>query len=307
MFKWIVSLILMLSLISCGGGGSSSNPDTPNQPPVEVTEPRVGLAIFGLLNARFPLNDAIDMLSVQSRPTFSFTNKTFGENTQNYITLVDTLKAQGKSPYVGIYAICGPCRIPRRDGRLVEFRKDLDINALNRALANDPRTQEDYRNFLIDLKQNLVSLYNDLEYDIYPELESNFDRAAQTVAVRIAKEVFADSPNVRIVVNPLSNQRHANEPLEIHTDWPGNLSLVGKGDIINLDGSSFRFPGENGSGLSFDATKQFVTDAVNKGVIFYLWRFEWQGLTPGAHVSPDPDQRNYIFPNKDLIKELLQL
>lgn len=303
-------LVCLLPLSSCGGGGRSSQDDVknPNPPAIEHPEPTVGLAIFGLLNQNFPVNDAIELLSVSERPAFSFPNKTFGENPQNYITLVDALESQGKSPYVGIYAICGPCRVPRRDGRLVEFRQDLDIPQLNWALANDPITQQDYKNFLTDMRNNLVSLYPDLEYDIYPELESNMNFDAQEVAITIAREVFADMSNVRIIVNPLDNIRHPGVPLEIHTDWIDNISLVGAGDIISLDGQYFRFPGERGVGLTFEETKEFIRMSKERNVLFYLWRFEWQGLYPdNPKGTPEPDKRIYKFLYKNEIKELLLL
>ena len=306
MFRYLLSLIIAGTfLISCGGGGGSGDS---NPPPVIKTAPKVGLAILGLLNAGFPVDEAIDLLSVSSRPTFSFIHKTFGENPQNYITLVDNLRSQGKSPHVGIYAICGPCRPPRRDGSLVKFRPDLNVSELNRLLANDARVQEDFRNYLIDLRQNIVMLYNDLEYDIYPELESNMDFNAQQKALEIAREVFSGMSNVRIVINPVSNNRHPGAPLEIHTDWAGNLPLVGAGEAISMDGQLLNFRDEAGlRGPSFEETKKFVSDAVAKGVIFYLWRHEWQGLNREGRRPPAPDNRTYKFTRKDEIKELLLL
>jgi hypothetical protein len=298
----LLSLVFFLS--SCGGGGSGSSSEEPIPTPPDVREDeKVGLAILGLLNPRFPVATATELLSVQSRPRFTFLNATFGKNPANFIALVDSLQSQGKSPHVGIYAICGPCRVPRRDGSLVQFRDDLDIPSLNRALANDPRTQEDYRNFLIDLRQNFLALFPELEYDIFPELEDNFDVPARTVAVRIAQEVFAGS--ARIITNPLGFERTPGLPVEIHSDFPGNLPLLKNGDAWSFDGQNMLFPGESGPGLSFEATKQLIRDANAKGVVIYLWRHEWQGLTKGSNFSPPVNERNYVFTNKERIKELL--
>ena len=309
--KYLILVVCFL-ISACGSSNTSEDvkdPIVPEKPetPVKLIEPDIGLGIFGLLNPKFPVNDAIELLSVKERPMFSFLYGTFGENPQNFVTLVDALQEKNLSPYVGLYAICGPCREPRRDGSLLKFERGVDIPTLNERLVNDPATQERYRNYLLDIKNNIVNLYPELSWDIYPELESNMDLPALSTTFNIATEVFSDIPNVRIVINHLENQRLENQPLEIHTDWIGNLSLIGKDDIISLDGSCFDYPNEHTNCIDYDEVKQLIIEAKNKGVLFYIWRPEWQGLQKEGSLSLPVDERTYVFPNKEYLKELLLL
>ena len=172
--------------------------------------------------------------------------------------------------------------------------------------------QQKTRDELGKLKEELDKFYTNVTWDIYPELESNFDRAATEIALNATFEVFGNTEGINIILNPLnaSDRFVDGVPFEVHTNQISSLELLQKGDVISLDGQCFSFPGEPGCAVSFEMLESFIRASVQKGVLFHVWRAEWQGLpsasAPAQQALP-LSQRRYVFEQKERIKQLLEI
>lgn len=251
--------------------------------------PSTGLALLALLHPNFPVSDSIELLKKAPDPSFSFQYGTFGKSPKNFNRVV---KAVPKSE-VAIYVLCGPCRIPRRNGSMEIFHRELTINALNKKLVSSPGLRNDYRKVVLSIKKNFVDTHPYTHFVIYPELESNFDSVATGTALNILLSIFRDTSNVSIRVNPRTYQRiNRNIPVEVHS-----LSLIQKlrsGDSVSMDGLT---------NLSEAEIKSAIRSAKSRGATFYLWFPEWQGVTSDPNLSPN--KRHYRIENKSEVVRLL--
>lgn len=311
MIRKFIVFALLISMVSCGSGGGSSDGDS-GSGSSELREPEIGLAIFALNNPRFPVDDAIDLLKATKpgyRASFAFTHRTFGSDMTNYQKVITAIADQ--RPHVQIYAICGPCRKPRADGSIEYFRPGQTIEQVNNTFKN-PSVQAEYRAVLVDILNNYVLPSPELTFSIVPELESNFTREAESIALNIALEVFANEPNVKIIINRLDNSVLAGVPSEGHTTRLSNTYHLRAGDVLNFDGSNFLYPGESPlsypgvTTTSFEGVQTLITDNIRRGIHVYLWRPEWQGRDGGG--VKHPNDRNYTFGGRSVeIKQLLNL
>jgi len=243
--------------MACGGGGSGSGGNTEkptnNTPPVEQLHqsqtPHLGLAIFALLHPQFNVDTAFELLNASKDPVIAFLPGVFGSNLANYEELVARLEDSGKAPHIHVYALCGPCRIPRRDGSLVQFRKDLDIDGLNDAIRWNPEVRSQFLDRLTNEIKPIVDKFPELQYTIVPELEDNQNDDSFTAMLDLTNMVFGPYSNVRYARNAMSASMHhsyngISVKREFHNINPYSLPLLGPGDTMSFDGSNFRFPGE---------------------------------------------------------------
>ena len=315
LFKLAFFCIFAFFLTSCGGGGGSD--DTPERPesPTTVEAPFLGAGMFAVDSPRFDVETALDILRVSAAPILSYIPGVFGSDKENYPYMMDTLIEEGTGIHVQLYVLCGPCRAPRRDGSLVQFRPDLDIRELNDAIRFDPEVRSQYLDYVINVIAPLIDRYPQLNFTVVPELEDNQVDDSFAALLDLTMMALGDRANVDYLRNPLNfnGTRTFNGktiPLEIHTPFIGNLDLLQPGDTISLDGQSFAFRGEEVGcrvDASFEEIKELIVKAMEKGVNFHVWRFEWQGLPICGGPAPHPDDRTYEFRYVDQIKELLSL
>jgi hypothetical protein len=73
------------------------------------------------------------------------------------------------------------------------------------------------------------------------------------------------------------------------------FGMLEQGDGFTLDGTGFEYSGEASSkGLSSSALLQLMRDSMQRKLRYVgLWRFPWQGLTPGGG-KPHPSERSYV-------------
>jgi hypothetical protein len=323
-----ILILVMFSLVSaCGGGGSSGSSDSPGDtsPPVESVyqsqSPHLGVGIFALQHPSYDVDTALNLLRASKDPVIAFIPGVFGSDLTNYHTIINTLLSEGVAPHVHIYALCGPCRQPRRDGSLVQFRPDLNMYQLEDAIRWDPEVRSQYIDYLVNVLQPIIDSYPQLNYTVVPELEDNQNDDSFAAMLDLTGMVFDGYANIRYVRN--SNNSNfvrtfgsRTVAIEIHHSSIYALGRLQSGDVLSFDGAHFRFRDESkdrcGGRIendpSFDETRQLVTEAMARGVSLHLWRHEWQGLPtcPGHPVS-DPSVRNYVFTHVDELIELLSI
>lgn len=73
------------------------------------------------------------------------------------------------------------------------------------------------------------------------------------------------------------------------------FGMLEQGDGFTLDGTGFDYPGELSSkALTSSALLQLMRDSMQRRLRYVgLWRFPWQGLTPGGS-KPHPSERSYV-------------
>lgn len=337
--KYLLKLTLIFTLIMClgcgsGGGGGGENGGNDSEEPSEQpkdpgvvllnptfdpTLPVRGVGFFPLLhpkvsqpapNGIVPLDGIIEVLRESSNPGFSFPMQTFGSQIENYTKVVDSLLAVGKKPTISIYAICGPCRKGRGTGEWEYFYPNLNIEQMQDAIRHNEQVRNSFVNLLNKI-QDLIIMYPDLKFVIYPELEDNQTDASFKAMLDLTVMVFGSFPNVEIRRNPLGRYGTNSFGLHIekHGTSIGTLRQLRSGDSLNFDGSDFNFPDENYSGdPSFDDTKNLVIEARATGKELYVWRPEWQGRQKNlGGGSVHPDLRTYVVDHIAELKELMVL
>lgn len=299
--KLIISLLIISSIFGCGGGGVSSE----KQPETTIGHFR-GIASLAMLHQNFPNQDLFNILMNSPNPTYSLLYGTFGKDPINFLNLQSKFLDSGKNPRVLIYGLCGPCRKPRRDGRLEIFYPNLDIKSLNSQLLTNEKIREDYKKLVETIRDNFVNAFPETEFIFVPELEDNQTDASFSVLYNTSLEVFNGYSNVQFMRNSNSSFGFATLRKEIHTTDKNSVDSLQPGDGISFDGSYFTFPEERdiAGRPNFNDIKELITKAEAKGVNVYLWRPEMQGLTEGQ-PSPMPDTRTYVFRFIDRWVELL--
>jgi len=275
-------------------------------------QPVVGIAAFGILHPKFPINQLIKILKNVKRDTIglSFPYGTFGSSPKNYNRVVSELKKSNKKVHTVLYGICGPCRIPRRDGRLEIFYPKTNIKTLNREIVASDKVKADYVRLITKIKTDFIDPYPDQTFDFVPELEDNLTPQSFGVLYNLSNEVFANNPNVRIIHNPLNHLRRSDLPIEIHSAAEVSPLSLRQGDVINFDGDPFLFKGEKAREreVSFDSIRRLIRSSNSRRVDIYIWRGEWQGLpNTRRKVILTRDNRNYRIIFDSQITELLTI
>jgi len=245
---------------------------------------RVGFAYLPLLHPNFPVSDAIEVLKNSRDKLFSVAYGPFGRSAKNFHKVMKEVPNSS----VMIYGLCGPCRVPRRDGKMEQFRRDLSIPDLNRQLVTNKNVQLALKAYYTKIKINFIDPYPNTQFEFVPELESNLSVKAESVAINIYYEVFAGSDNVSLRLNPLKQRRLGKIPTEVHNITPTYLNFIKPGDSVSLDGI---YP-------SKDLIKKTILALKPRHIDFYIWKPEWQGIDPKRTTNPPPDRRTYVILNK---------
>lgn len=316
--KLVFPIVIALTMMSCGGGGSGSDPGDSNPSPPELVTsvaPYLGAGMFAVDAPAFDVETALDILKSSSSPVLSFIPGVFGSDKANYPYMMDDLVLNGIGVHVQLYVLCGPCRRPRRDGSLVQFRPDLDIRGLESAIQWDPEVRSQYLDYVFNIIKPLITAYPQLRFTIVPELEDNQSDSSFAALLDLTATSLDGISNVDYQRNPMGGSRTRNYngrtvTLELHHTSVYALHQLQSGDTLSLDGQSFSFRGEN-VGCPVDATYDeivaLIQESMDRGVNFHLWRFEWQGLYICGGPALPPEQRTYQFTHVDQIKELLSL
>jgi hypothetical protein len=293
-------IVFILGCGSSGGGGGESNSDSK-----KLNHYR-GIASLALLNPKFPTEDLFNILSNSPKPTYSFLYGTFGVNPINFLNLQAKFLDSGKNPKVLIYGLCGPCRKPRRDGKLETFYPQLDIKQLNNQLVQSEAVRNSYKKLVTHIRDTFILPFPETEFTYIPELEDNQTEESFDVLYKISLEVLGDLSNVSLMRNSNSSLGFATLRKEIHTTDKNSIDSLQPGDGVSFDGSYFTFPEEKEipGRPNFNDIKDLIVKAEAKGVNVYLWRPEMQGLTENQ-PSPPPDTRTYVFTYIDRWVELL--
>lgn len=324
--------LILLLLIGCGGGGGSGedggneNPEPNPDPGIVLLNPTFdpslpvrGVGFFPLMhpkvalpgpNGVVPLDAIIEIARESSHPGISFPYQIFGNQVGNYVKFVEAMLAVGKKPTISIYTLSGPSRKPRGNGQWVYFHPEMDAEQLQSAIQYNEKIRQEYLGWLLELK-NVVLMYPELKYIIYPELEDNQTDGSFKAMLDINVLVFGDMPNVEIRRNPLGKYGKNSFGLHIekHGTSIGTLRQLGAGDSLNFDGSDFNFPDQHDSGEpSFDDIKNLMIEGRATGKEVYIWVSTWQGRGKNlAGGNNHPDERTYLVDHVAELKELMIL
>jgi hypothetical protein len=325
-----IVVILSLFGFSCGGGGwekvaeevsGNSSPEVhDNSAPAGESSvlktssaPYLGAGMFAVNHPSFDRETAIDILRASSSPVISFIPNIFGSDSTNYRYILDTLIDEGIGPHVQMYVLCGPCRRPRRDGSLVQFRPDLDIEGLQNAIRWNDEIRSQYIDYVTAHILPLVEAYPQLNFTVVPELEDNQVDDSFSALLDLTMLVLGNKSNVRFKRNPLhfTGNRTFNGQvvaIELHTVHMNDINMLMAGDTVSIDGYSYAFRGEQVA-CQMDTTIEhielLVSETRARGISFQLWRHDWQGLPMCGGYVPHPINRTYTFTYVDQIKQLL--
>lgn len=274
----------------------------------QESSPR-GLATFALLNRKYPVRDAGEVLSVSRAPAFAFVHKIFGNEYQNVAELIDYIDTHSLKPYppitVIVYLDCGPCRPPRRPpgfARILAPR--LNISQLNRALARkNDRIVEAFTREL-DLILSKLPERPNVKYIIIPSLEDNLTPKAWATMAQVTLSRIGGRVGYSLARNSLPNAYRRVITTEVHGYNTSFQHRLKPGDIVNGDGENICFPGERCEGKPVWFVKEWLQSARSKGLIALIWRPETQGLDLSGKSIPIAD-RKYRIPNKNILKDLL--
>ena len=241
-----------------------------------VAESSVGIQTLGLLNPKFPVNDAYEVLKDARNPSFAFVYKSFGSRKENLWRLIELLGNRPDYPSsittVFVYADCGPCRPPRRPkGLFPLILKDLTIQRLNRLLERRDAYLLARLNKDLEEIRSYLRRMPGVHYVFYPGLEDNLTKGAHAVFRDLALQVFRERDDVTLGRNPL-NPHKASYPIEVHSYSLSTLRQLKKGDILAGDGFILCYPGEKGcKGLSLNTARTLVREARRRGVHLLFW------------------------------------
>lgn len=306
----VVAVVILAVLMGCGGDSDDESPSLDAS-----TAPFLGAGMFALDNPKFDKEKALGILRASISPVVSYIPNVFGKNKTNYPYMLDTLISENIGTHVQLYVLCGPCRIPRRDGSMVQFKPDLDIPGFQKAIKENSSVRSQYVAYVKDVIVPLIEAYPELNFTVVPELEDNQTNDSFAALLQLTTKALGDRSNVVYQRNPLyhNGQRTFNGQtvaLEMHTTSINDLNLLRSGDAISFDGQLFSFRGESlgcTPNATFEQTTALIRASMSKGVSVHVWRPSWQGLPNCGGPVLDPSLRTYEFTYIDQIKELLSL
>lgn len=218
----------------------------------------------------------------------------FGSSLDNPRALIESLLLDNarfiKRPRVYIYLDCGPCRPPRRSGKLETWLRWLSIPALNRLLDREPPIEAWSER--IGQIAPLIDEFPQVKFILFPSLESNFSLAHDKLLNRATRTALIDKRNVITAVNRMAYTRVAT-PLEIHDHSPNAWLKLKRGDIVS------------GDGIGGLPTCSMLRALRARGVHYMFWRAAWQGATKDRNTGAN--ERTYSM-NRDAraIKKLMK-
>ena len=277
-----------------------------------------GLLTLALLNDKFPVKEACEILSESPRPSFGFVYRAFGTNPKNLHTLIDCLANHPVRPAssIGVYVYleCGPCRPPRRPKGLFNiFLANHSISQVNKKLeSGDDATlnavSEEYGRVADALPTNPI-----VKYHIAPGLEDNYTPKAFIALKSIIEKVFIAqfiALKGKIFRNPQDWLIPSEEPIEIHTYEGALVSYLKPGDVITGDGVTLCFPNQKRcDGYNLKQVKYLISEAEKKGVTVLIYRADMQGLPLEQGNRPlfiPPSKRNYTISGKKYLIQLMK-
>lgn len=268
-----------------------------------------GVLTLALLNSRFPVKEAYDVIKESPHPAFAFVHKVFGNHYEHLEYLIAHLASTHDSISVLVYADCGPCRFPRRPiGLFPVIAPHENIVSLNRKLEKgNTRTLALFSKEFMTIKSNLPTKPG-VSYNLQIGLEDNYTTNAHKVLRALALQLFADRPDVTIGRNALKFQQ-APYPVEMHTYDINALSKLKPGDILTGDGFTLTFPKDPVClSRKFDDIRKIVIAAREQAKAFFVYRSDIQGIPIcfKGTTSISPSKRIYKISQKDSLKRLIK-
>lgn len=272
-----------------------------------------GLLTLALLNKRFPVKKAAEIVSVSRRPAMGFLYKSFGGHFENLQEFIDTILSPSINPHyslsVVVYGDCGPCRYPRRPkGQFPLIAPKETISSLNRKLEkNEHSIVKQFRVSWTALETRLPKVEG-VKYVFIPSLEDNLSDRAYLRLFSVAKGVFGLRSDIRFGRNPVSASGIAKGAFEVHSYAIKAPLRLRRGDIITGDGDTLCYPEERGCrGHSVAQVRQWVETSRERNLISLIYRPELQGLSrnPQSVLVP-PTRRTYRLVGANYLKYLIQ-
>lgn len=193
-------LIILGIFLSCGGGGSPSS-SIPNN---------IDVATYAILFPEFPCDELINGLSQVDSYGIAFLWNTFGADKR----CLARLNNDPKLKRVVVYGANAVCQRNNNCGNY-EHLNNVSVSEQRALLSNkNSNYLFSYKLYLQRLANFIyldVSLREDVELVIFPELESNLNHWQHDPLVKIAREVF---PTAIIGYNPVLKQPGGNEDVE---------------------------------------------------------------------------------------------
>lgn len=272
-----------------------------------------GLATLPLLNKKFPVNQAYDVIKRSPAPAFGFVHKVFGNEYSNLKLLINKLinnPANTTSDItVVVYVDCGPCRFPRRaKGFFSVIEGNESISSLNHKLEKGNTHILSAFNKEMEFVEKHLPIHPRVVYKLQIGLEDNYSDKAYSVLRSLASQVYSQRPDITIGRNSL-HFKQSKYPTELHSYSYSDLRKLKKGDVITGDGATLLFPGEKcQGGRSTSEVRRLVLKARKMGVTLLLWRPENQGLKfcDSTASNVPVNKRKYTILNSHDLKKLLR-
>jgi len=239
------------------------------------------------------------------------TDGTFGKDFNYFRSTLDRLSTGGRKITLVIYLTNGPT-MRRFDSTPIDagFSK-IDPIVFRELIQEDSATRNRFLELVEEVKpifEYNKSLNSQNTNIAVVMLEDNLDSTSYLAMRQLASSVLGDS--VIYMRNPCPRCYEGNDiysygdRLELHR--PEGLHALSAGDGFTLDGESYHFPEESGSGLTLEEVEFFKAMSMDQGLRYFgLWRTQRQGLQEGQSVHPR--DRIYEVPSAAQLEKEIQL
>ncbi len=324
--KKVLFVIITIFVLACGSGGGSGDeaesfPTRLQNPVFENISP-IGLSSFSLgVPDKFPFEDAqqtpegIGFKTVARSVRHIATNELFNfPEPASKLQVEAYLKSFVDAGHIvthEIHILNGPGMRKEGDEYVNAFYgKNIGDKKFVADLPHNAGLQEYIRKRFVEAVEHARVLESyGIQVLICPELEDNHDadtesKNAKLTSYGILIKFLTDAGWSRQSIVRNGGKIHAIPDIryERHPGQPkdANSVLAGlrPGDVFNMDGVSFRFDDESGKECIYseDQVRKIRDEAMNRGIIFYIWHSDLQGLYyNGCAYKHVPHRNNRIY------------
>jgi hypothetical protein len=226
---------------------------------------------------------------------------TFGEDIEYVKSIITRLSAEGRKLVLALFLSNGPTMRVYDSTPIDALFSRIKPESFRSRIFEEVELQSSYA-AVVDKARALFEFSRQVSsanaHIAVVMLEDNLTTDTYQFMREIVRERLV-GVDVSIVRNPCVGCYRGNDgdtggdPREEHEIK--RFVVLEKGDGFSLDGTGFNYPGDASSeGLSSADLLQLMRDSMQRGLRYVgLWRFPWQGLTPGGG-KPHPSERNYV-------------
>jgi hypothetical protein len=227
---------------------------------------------------------------------------TFGYDPSYLYQVVRRLSENNRRVLLSLYLINGPLMRRGGDSRFSSLFAPLSIEEFEEQFFNNSDLQRLYESLLVKSRQIAQfnsSISSDNRTLFFPMLEDGLGDQFANDLLALTRQRLQNYGSVGRnpcrTCAPGVGETLPVGPLEVHE--VSEIEILRPGDTYSLDGTSFRFRGENPflNSISYEDTQRLANKSLTQGLLsFSLWRHDRQGLDSSSGELPLPFLRNYV-------------